>query len=60
MSSADGFEVELDDEASPMGAELGAGVPDRGDAEDSPVGEAVGRPSGSAECWRFSCHLISM
>jgi hypothetical protein len=48
LSSADSLGP--DEEASPGDIGSGAGVPERGDAEESVAEGPVGRPSGSAEC----------
>jgi hypothetical protein len=48
----------VDEEASVVLAP-GTGVPEWGDADADDAVGPEGRPSGSAECWRFSCHGIS-
>ena len=47
-----------EDDASPVDAFSGAGVPERGDPVESEWEGPAGRPRGSAECWRFSCDVL--
>lgn len=58
LISAGGFPAAADEDDSPADDAPGAGVPESGEA-DSAVGDGVGRPRGSAECWRFSYAAVS-
>jgi hypothetical protein len=53
------FDPVLDEEASVV-VMPGIGVPDSGDPDASDVDGAVGRPRGSAECWRFNCGGVNI